>query len=230
MKGYYLKEYPVPIPYGAGPVVVRNGKTVQFQTERDYTYGRENTRVKRRVIGKINPEIREMMFPNETYFELIPNNPVPVEVREDFLSECQRKREIEAIKKDPEALMKSIAEGLAKLQREGAEMNGDYEMNPEEEGRRYALARSVFDQLYTSIMDLAEKHPNEVVDQFKVRMINDVLDEMRAYLQGEYREEYLKRIEEPAEKNENGVTTLKGLTYSDVYMAMQWYKILQRRW
>ena len=79
-------------------------------------------------------------------------------------------------------------------------------------------------------MDLAEKHPNEVVDQFKVRMINDVLDEMRAYLQGEYLEEYLKRIEEPVEKNENGVTTLKGLTYSDVFMAMQWYKILQRGW
>ncbi len=76
---YFLISLVVPIPYGQGPVAIRDERTVEFQTERHYELGGQNSRVKRRVIGKIDPG---MMFPNESYFELIPENPVPAEIQE----------------------------------------------------------------------------------------------------------------------------------------------------
>ena len=228
-KAFYLRSLVVPIPYGAGPVVVRNEKTVEFQLERHYELGGQNSRVKRKVIGKIDPANPEMMFPNESYFELIPDNSVPYEIREAFLSECQRRREIEEIKKNPDQLAKSIAEGLEKLRTGNFETEGNGGTDTEDGKRRYALARSVFDQMYCSMMDLAEKRPNEVVDKEKVRMINDVLEVLRENLKGEELEEYLEAIQEP-EPDECDENTLKGLTYSDVFMLMQWYKVLQRGW
>ena len=224
-----MKSYSVPIPYDYGPVVIRDEKSVEYQTDRDYSLGRKNTRVRRKVIGKIDPGHPGMMFPNESYFELIPETPVPAEIREAFLSECRRRREIEEVKRDPDRLAKSIAEGLEKLRTGRFEMEGNEKMNAGAENRRYALARSVFDQMYCSMMDLAEKRPNEVVDKVKIGMINDVLEVLRENLKGEELEEYLEEIREP-EPDENDENVLTGLTYSDVFMKMQWYKVLQRGW
>ena len=220
MKNYYLRSYSVPIPFDKGPVIIRDEKTIEYQVERDYSLGRNHSRVRRKVIGKVDQGHPGMMFPNESYFELIPENPVPLEIREAFLNECRRRREIEEVKRNPDRLAQSIAEGLEKL-RTG--------MNAGAENRRYALARSVFDQMYSSMMDLAEKRPNEVVDKEKVGMINDVLEVLRENLKGEELEEYLTVIQEP-EPDENDENVLTGLTYSDVFMKLQWYKVLQRGW
>jgi len=38
---------------------------------------------------------------------------------------------------------------------------------------------------------------------------------------------YLRLVEEPEIIEENGTTTIKGLSYSDVLM-MKWYKVLPR--
>ena len=225
MKTFYLKEYSVPIPYHKGSVVIRRGKTVEFQLERVYSSDTKDSRVKRKVIGKVDPADEGMMFPNETYFMLFPENSVPAEIRENYLYECRRKREIEELMKCPGRLAKSVAKGLELMKKEGIRLEeGDEKLL--RENRRYALAKSVFDQLYGSMMDLAEKRPNEVADKYKVKMINEVLTEIRKELSEEHLAEYLAVIPEP--EGEEGEE--EGLTYSDVFMAMQWYKILQRGW
>ena len=72
MKDYYLRTMTVPIPLDDGPVVLRQGKTVEYQLERTYESEDKSTRVKRRVIGKVDPVNPSRMFPNETYFRLFP--------------------------------------------------------------------------------------------------------------------------------------------------------------
>ena len=55
MKDYYLRTMTVPIPLDGRPVVIRQGKTVEYQLERTYESEDKSTRVKRRVIGKVDP-------------------------------------------------------------------------------------------------------------------------------------------------------------------------------
>ena len=52
MKNCYLKAASVPIPRENPKVVIRNGKAVEFETERVYSPEKKDTRVKRVVIGK----------------------------------------------------------------------------------------------------------------------------------------------------------------------------------
>ncbi len=56
-----------------------------------------------------------------------------------------------------------------------------------------------------------------------------MLEVLRENLKGEELEEYLEEIQEP-EPDENDENMQTGLTYSDVFMMMQWYKVLQRGW
>ena len=72
MTGYYLKELTVPIPQNDGRVVIRRGKTVEYELDRTYSQERQDTRVTRRVIGKVDPVNLGRMFPNEMYFQLFP--------------------------------------------------------------------------------------------------------------------------------------------------------------
>ena len=64
----FLKEVTVPVPEIEGKIVIRNGRTVEFETERVYQKKTQNTRVKRKVIGKIHPYRAGIMYPNEAYF------------------------------------------------------------------------------------------------------------------------------------------------------------------
>ena len=47
---------------------------------------------------------------------------------------------------------------------------------------------------------LAEKNPNDVVNAFKVRRINEVLKEFRAFVQDGEMKKYLQLLDEPREK------------------------------
>ena len=46
------------------------------------------------------------------------------------------------------------------------------------------IIRRVFDEIYFAIEELAGKFPNEVIDPFKVEIINEVLEEMKGFIKG----------------------------------------------
>ena len=238
MKDYYLRTMTVRIPLEDGPVVIRQGKTVEYQLERTYESEDKSTRVKRRVIGKVDPVNPGRMFPNETYFLLFPENEVPEEVRDEFLRECAIKRQMSAIRKNPEEIIEGVVNGLSELGTSGCNA-GDGSLVPHscncekpspcsEKSLSYVLLRRLFDDIYYAIEELASKYPNEVIAPFKVKQINEVLEEIRKNVDDEGILPYLRLIEEPGITEENGSTIIKGLTYSDVLLMMKWYKVLPR--
>jgi len=203
MGNYYLKTVTVPIPEDK-LVVIRKGERVEYEIDRTYLPEEQNTRVKRKVIGKVDPVQPGRMFPNEFYFELFPDNEVPEEVREEFLRECAIKRQMHVIRQSPEEIVDNVVKGLEKL-----------EYFSEGNGMNYTLLRRVFDEIYYAIEELAGKYPNEVIVPFKVERINEILEALRDSIDDDRMKLYLRLIEE-------------GLTYSDVLLLLKWYKVLPR--
>ena len=116
---YYMKGTTVPIPIEEKLVVIRKGKTVEYETERVYSAETQDTRVKRVVIGKVDPANPERMTPNDKYFQLFPRNEVPEEERDAFLRECRMRRDIAEVRRNPEELAARIVDGLETLKAEG---------------------------------------------------------------------------------------------------------------
>ena len=242
----YLKSMTVPVPLDQGPVVIRKQKTVEYELGRKYSSKTRDSRVRRCVIGKIDPADKHRMFPNENYFRMFPNNPVPESIRYDFLRECAVKREMAKLKKDPIELAIRLEQGLQQLKKEGEmismEENNHTEMNESNETgkadeanesngwaiknpRDFNIMKEMFDYTVSIIGELAMKYPNEVVDGYKVQLINEVLAEIRACYYDENLCQFLRLIDNPAEITaEEEKTTLKGLTYSDVYLMLKWYE------
>ena len=90
------------------------------------------------------------------------------------------------------------------------------------------MLRRLFDDIYYAIEELASKYPNEVIAPFKVKQINEVLEEIRKNVDDKGILSYLRLIEEPEETGEDGKSAWKGLTYSDILMMLKWYKVLPR--
>ena len=236
MAGYYMKEMTVPIPDDRR-VVIRREKTVEYEIDRNRSEDKGDTRVTRRVIGKVDPVNPGRMFPNEMYFQLFPENEVPEEVRDEFLRGCEIKRRMQEIRRSPEEIIEGVVNGLSEL---GCGRNvGDGSLVPHscncekpspcsEKSLSYVLLRRLFDDIYYAIEELASKYPNEVIASFKVKQINEVLEEIRKNVDDEGILPYLRLIEEPGITEENGSTIIKGLTYSDVLLMMKWYKVLPR--
>ena len=196
------------------------------------------------------------MFPNEMYFQLFPENEVPEEVRDEFLRGCEIKRRMQEIRRSPEEIIEGVVNGLSELGcgrnvGDGSESGGFPQGNahaprPDSGSRTarvsaqtpfgshnigslsYVLLRRLFDDIYYAIEELASKYPNEVIAPFKVKQINEVLEEIRKNVDDEGILPYLRLIEEPGITEENGSTIIKGLTYSDVLLMMKWYKVLPR--
>jgi hypothetical protein len=238
MKDYYLRTMTVQIPLEDGPVVTRQGKTVEYQLERTYESEDKSTRVKRRVIGKVDPVNPGRMFPNEMYFQLFPENEVPEEVRDEFLRGCEIKRQMQEIRRSPEEIIEGVVNGLSELGAGGRNV-GDGSLVPHscncekpspcsEKILSYVLLRRLFDDIYYAIEELASKYPNEVIAPFKVKQINEVLEEIRKNVDDKGILPYLRLIEEPEETGEDGKSVLKGLTYSDILLMLKWYKVLPR--
>ena len=234
MDQYYLKELTVPIPEDK-LVVIRKGKSVEYETDRIYSPETKNTRVVRRVIGRVDPVNPGRMFPNETYFQLFPENKVPAEVRDEFLRGCEIKRQMQTIRRNPEEIIEGVVNGLNEMG--GFPQGNAHAPRPVTQhriGLHPPLAAAVmcssrlFDDIYYSIEELAGKYPNEVIVPFKVKQINEVLEEIRKNVDDEGIRPYLRLIEEPEIAEENGSTMIKGLTYSDVLMMLKWYKVLPR--
>ena len=201
MGNYYLKTVTVPIPFEDKLVVIRKGVRVEYEIDRIYLPEEQNTRVKRKVIGKVDPVQPGRMFPNEFYFELFPENEVPEEVREEFLRACAIKRQMSVVRKNPEEVIDGVVKGLECFC-EGDEMN-------------YTMLRRVFDEIYYAVEELAGKFPNEVIVPFKVERINEILEALRGSIDDDRIKPFLRLIEE-------------GLTYSDVLLLLKWYKVLPR--
>jgi len=235
MGNYYLKTITVPIPVEDKLVVVRKGERVEYEIERTYSPEEQNTRVKRKVIGKVDPVQPGRMFPNEFYFELFPENEVPDQIRKEFLRACAIKRHMNVIRKNPEEVIDGVVRGLEMMNSEfriqnselsaaageilrRASLAQDDKGNARDDGgngMNYTMLRRVFDEIYYAIEELAGKFPNEVIVPFKVERINEVLDAMRGSIDNDRMKTYLRLIEE-------------GLTYSDVLLLLKWYKVLPR--
>ena len=225
MENYYLKTITVPIPEDK-LVVIRKGERVEYEIDRIYLPEEQNTRVKRKVIGKVDPVQPGRMFPNEFYFELFPDNEVPEEIREEFLRECEIKRQMRVIRRSPEEIVDHVVRGLGVMNSELFRCGGgdlstalrsarDDIRGAWENGMSYTMLRRVFDEIYYAIEELAGKFPNEKIEPFKVERINEVLEELRGISPDDGINKYLRLIEE-------------GLTYSDVLLMMKWYKVLPR--
>ena len=238
MDQYYLKELTVPIPEDR-LAVIRKGKSVEYETDRIYSPETKNTRVVRRVIGKVDPVNPGRMFPNETYFQLFPENEVPEEVRDEFLRGCGIKRQMQTIRRNPEEIIEGVVNGLSELRVSGSNA-GDGSLVPHSCNCEkpspcstrapfgYVMLRRLFDDIYYSVEELAGKYPNEVMAPYKVKQINEVLEKIRGNVQDEGIRPYLRLIEEPEEAGEDGKSAWKGLTYSDILMMLKWYKVLPR--
>ena len=236
MNQYYLKELTVPIPEDR-LAVIRKGKSVEYETDRIYSPETKNTRVVRRVIGKVDPVNPGRMFPNETYFQLFPENEVPEEVRDEFLRGCGIKRQMQTIRRNPEEIIEGVVNGLSELRVSNA---GDGSLVPHSCNCEkpspcstrapfgYVMLRRLFDDIYYSVEELAGKYLNEVMAPYKVKQINEVLEKIRGNVQDEGIRPYLRLIEEPEEAGEDGKSAWKGLTYSDILMMLKWYKVLPR--
>ena len=224
----YLREITVPIPWDQGHVVIRRGETIEYQLDRTYDSEDKSTRVQRKVIGKVDPVQLGRMFPNEAYFELFPDNEVPKEIRDEFLRECEIKRQMRVVRRSPEEIVDNVVRGMEELNarafRSPSRSFGlDQDMLTEDEKMNYAMLRRVFDEMYYAIEELAGKYPNEVIVPFKVERINEVLEALRESIKQErglsdrplYPFGFLRLVDE-------------GLTYSDVMLILKWYKVLPR--
>ncbi len=224
MDNYYLKTVTVPVPTADRLVVIRKGERVEYEIDRIYV-GNRSTRVKRKVIGKVDPIQPGRMFPNEVYFELFPENEVPEAVREEFLRECAIKREMGVIRRNPAEVIDGVVRGIEIMNSETRKREGGIGGD----GTGYVMLRRVFDEIYYATEEMASRFPNEVMDPFKIERINEVLAGLRTYIKKEtgsqdaapadneieYPARYFRLIEE-------------GLTYSDVLLLMKWYKVLPR--
>jgi hypothetical protein len=237
MGNYYLKTITVPIPIDDKLIVIRKGERVEYEIDRIYSPEEQNTRVKRKVIGKVDPVQPGRMFPNEFYFELFPDNEVPEEIRVEFLRECEIKRQMKIIRRSPEEVVDHVVRGLYQMSQEekyfasadatrafrepGAAARSPLKTSTQarfpgaSNPWTFGVQRRVFDEIYYAIEELAEKYPNEKIEPFKVERINEVLEELRGCIEDERIKPFLRLIEE-------------GLSYSDVMILLKWYKVLPR--
>ena len=226
MTHYYLSSWTVDVPRNEY-TVIRKGKTVEYETERVYSPETKSTKVKRCVIGKLDPANRSRMYPNENYFRMFPVNNVPEQIRDSFLRKCEFTREKEKIRKDPDEMARMVAEGMKMLLKENRKNGGNGEgiIGAEKNLTDFMIVREMFDKLYYYMDMLAERTPNDIVNLFKVKKINEVLEEFRAYVQDGEMKKYLQLLDEPMEEtDEKGNKRLTGMTYSDAMVVMKWYK------
>ena len=124
MAGYYMKEMTVPIPDDRR-VVIRREKTVEYEIDRSISEEKGDTRVTRRVIGKIDPVNPGRMFPNEMYFQLFPENEVPEDVRDEFLRRCEIRRMMKEVRVDPNRVIEGVVNGMDKMGGRSSRNGGD---------------------------------------------------------------------------------------------------------
>ena len=248
MTGYYLATVTVPIPEDK-LIVIRDGKKVEYEIDRTYI-GNRSTRVKRKVIGKVDPVQPGRMFPNEFYFELFPENEVPEEVREEFLRACAIKRSMAVVKKNPEEIIDGVVKGLEILGGLSARnrtrtADGDSTHNGPSSatgGGPICASRAP----HATSPDPLRPECFYEGDGMNYTMLRRVFDEIYYAIEelaGKFPNEVIvpfkvERINEVLEEirkasKDDGIyrhlrLIEEGLTYSDVLLLLKWYKVLPR--
>ena len=74
----------------------------------------------------------------------------------------------------------------------------------------------------------ARKKPDEIINEYKARTINHILEEVRSRYEGTDYLDLLTLIEEPREEEQNGKTIHTGMTYSDAEVLLEHYTNILR--
>ena len=90
------------------------------------------------------------------------------------------------------------------------------------------MVRDFFEHIFYEIQRLGRKTPDMVVNEFKVRKLNEILGKLREIMKDETCAGYMELIPMPREvKTEDGGTRVIGMTYSDVMMILTTYRVLE---
>ena len=89
----------------------------------------------------------------------------------------------------------------------------------------YRMLNSLFEQLYYEFQIMAHRSPHYVVNAYKMRQINKVLEPLREIMKDEVYARFLEKLEEPEMVTDpDGNEKLTGLDYSDVALALTQYR------
>ncbi len=89
----------------------------------------------------------------------------------------------------------------------------------------FRMLQILFDQLFYEFQTQSHRNPAEIVNKYKVEMINNVLDPFLKLMKGKPYAAFLKRIDEPQTvTREDGTETTTGLNNSDVSLMLTQYK------
>ena len=87
------------------------------------------------------------------------------------------------------------------------------------------MLNSLFEQLYYEFQIMAHRSPHYVVNAYKMRQINKVLEPLREIMKEEVYARFLEKLEEPEMVTDpDGNEKLTGLDYSDVALALTQYR------
>ena len=120
-------------------------------------------------------------------------------------------------------------ENYFRLFPKGDQNMSEYEQNKMDEYKKERdeafMIRDFFEQMFYEFQFHSRKQPNTVLNEFKVRELNAILEPMKDMMQDEPGARFLQLIPIPTEEeSEGGGTVLCGMTYSDVMMVLTKYR------
>ena len=117
---------------------------------------------------------------------------------------------------------KYFQNGVEKMTEKERKTVKDYEALRKE----YKILNSLFDQMYFEFQIQAHRSPHRVVNTFKIRRINKILEPLKALMADEPYAGYLEIPEEPQtiSGGEGEEDKLVGLDYSDVALLLTQFK------
>ena len=90
------------------------------------------------------------------------------------------------------------------------------------------MMRDFFEQMYYEFQYQSRRQPNMVLNEYKVRKLNKILEPLKEMMKEEPGAEWLEVIPEPVEEEvEGGGTVIRGMTYSDVMMVLTQFRCLE---
>ncbi len=114
-----------------------------------------------------------------------------------------------------------FAEGAEKMNAQEQQAAQDYEAVRGE----FRMLNSLFDQMYFEFQIQAHRSPHTIVNEFKIRQINRVLEPLRRLMAKESFGAFLETLEAPRKiPGKDGEERLEGLESSDVALVLTQYK------
>lgn len=93
---------------------------------------------------------------------------------------------------------------------------------------RVAVLYHILQGITTAIRNQAKKKPDGIINSYKARTINRILEEIRQQYEGTHYTDLLTLIEEPAQEEQDGRTIQTGMTYSDAEVLLEHYLAIGR--